>query len=162
MSFLYPPPDIKQPVVIYNDGGGLVDRYISQAHQYALEKRRVEIRGSCRSACTLALSVPLVCASPGAQVKMHHAREEYSGKERRDITDQMLAELPVLIRQRLEGHIQYNYSREATLEYEDLRSLGIPDCDNSRRMSTDKQSSKGVQIKILNPFEELFRVLENL
>ena len=153
VNFLYPPTDIKQPVAIYNDGGGLVDKYIAQAHQYALEGRRVEIRGSCRSACTLALSVPSVCVSPGAQVKMHQAYELYSGKERPDITDKMLNELPANIRQRLEGHISRDYSSEATLNYSDLRSLGVPDCDGKK----DHRQTKGVKLKILNPFDAVFR-----
>ena len=90
--FLYPPPDIKQPVVIYNDGGGLVTKYFEQAYRYKMEGRRVEIRGSCRSACILALSVPNVCVSPAAEVKAHNAYEKYTGVRRPDVTEEMLAE----------------------------------------------------------------------
>ncbi len=158
MSFLSPPPDIKQPVVIREDGGGLVDKYIAQAHQYALEKRRVEIRGSCRSACTLALSVPSVCVAPGAVVKMHQAYELYSGKERPDITNKMLNELPMSIRQRLDGHISRDYSVEATLTYGELRNLGVPDCDKMNPVAKDKTPEKKIRIKILNPVEAVLRV----
>lgn len=153
MNFLYPPPDVRQPVVIYEDGGGLVDKYIAQAHQYALENRRVEIKGSCRSACTLALSVPSVCVAPGAVVKMHQAYEIYSGRERPDITNKMLNELPVNIRQRLEGHISRDYTAEATLTYDDLRHLGIPDC--YRKTSTN-------QAKRIKPFGSVLSVFGDL
>ena len=103
--FLYPPPDIKQPVVIYNDGGGLVTKYFEQAYRYKMEGRRVEIRGSCRSACILALSVPNVCVSPAAEVKAHNAYEKYTGVRRPDVTEEMLAELPNNIRQIGRAHV---------------------------------------------------------
>jgi hypothetical protein len=158
--FLYPPPDIRQPVIIREDGGGLVDKYIEQAHQYALQGRRVEIRGSCRSACLLALSVPKVCVVPGARVMAHHAYELDSGKIRIDITNQMLAELPVNIKNRLEGRITVDYSPESTLVYSDLRRLGIPDCDGKRKVaaSDDIEQPRKVRIKILNPLEAIFCV----
>lgn len=74
-GFLYAPPNISEPVVITNDGGGLVEHYAQIAIEYGLEKRRVEIRGSYRSACSLALGIPTVCVGPGAQVMFHHAYE---------------------------------------------------------------------------------------
>jgi hypothetical protein len=61
------------PVAIIEDGGGYVTEYQRKAQQYTFEGRRVEIRGSCRSACVLALSVPDVCVAPGAVVRAHHA-----------------------------------------------------------------------------------------
>ncbi len=127
--FLHPPVDIRQPVVIISDGGGLVDDYMKAAWQYRLEKRRVEIRGSCRSACILALSVPNVCVAPGALVKAHHAYEVDTHTPRTDITDKMLAQLPVKIRTKLDGNITVNYNPNATLTYTQLVALGVPSCD---------------------------------
>jgi len=165
MGFLYEPPSIIQPVVIKNDGGGIVDTYIQQAHKYTAQGRRVEIRGSCRSACILALAVPNVCVSPAAQVKAHMAYEEWTGKPRPDVTEKMLRELPVHIRQRFDGKIKVNYSPEATLDYEDLRELNIPDCDKRRPVATDnkqpnvnKQPERKVKFRILNPLEAVLRV----
>ncbi len=156
--FLYPPPN-NAPIVIYEDGGGLVDRYIEQAHIYALQKRRIEIRGSCRSACLLALSVPTVCVTPSAQVKAHHAYERESGTIRTDITARMLAELPPNIRQRLDGKIQQKYSPQATLDYSELRKLQIPDCKDQNPPAKDNfRSARTLQIKIANPIERILRI----
>lgn len=155
--FLYPPPDVKQPVAIYNDGGGLVDAYIAQARKYRLEKRRVEIRGSCRSACIMALSVPTVCVAPGAVVKAHNAYEQSTGTIRPDVTDMMLSELPYRIRVRLDGKIKTFYSTEATLDYDDLRSLGINDCNSKTVKTVAKDKEEPLKIKIMNPFGGLFK-----
>ncbi len=136
--FLYPPPSIVQPVVIKEDGGGIVTDYIKAAYDYKAQNRRVEIRGSCRSACTLALSVPNVCVGPGAVVKWHHAYEPASGAVRYDITDLMLERLPFRIRSRIQGHIQVNYNPDATLTYRQLVELGVKDCDNDTQVATSK------------------------
>jgi hypothetical protein len=80
----------------------------------------------------LALSVPNVCVVPAAVVKAHQAYEIKTGKERPDITNMMIRELPSNIQQRLSGKIQINYTPESTLNYSELRQLGIPDCDTKR------------------------------
>jgi hypothetical protein len=127
--FLYPPPDIRQPVVIFEDSGGMVADYERAAVRYRLEKRRVEIRGSCRSACTLALSVPNVCVGKNAVVKWHHAYGLYTHEPRYDVTRTMLSQLPMRVRYQLEGKISVDYNPNATLDYKQLVALGIADCD---------------------------------
>jgi len=128
-QFLYPPPDIRQPVVIVSDGGGLVDQYERAAWRYRLEKRRVEIRGSCRSACTLALSVPNVCVGKNAVVKWHHAYSVDDHTPRYDVTNAMLSQLPIRIQYQLRGKITVDYNPNAILNYHQLIALGIQDCD---------------------------------
>jgi len=128
-QFLYPPPDVRQPVVIVNDGGGLVDQYERAAWRYRLERRRVEIRGSCRSACTLALSVPNVCVGRGAVVKWHHAYNVDTHEPRYDITKSMLAQLPMRIQYQVGSKITIDYNPNATLTYTQLVALGVADCD---------------------------------
>jgi|LakMenEpi03Aug12_release.lakeMendotaPanAssembly.Ray.scaffolds.fasta_scaffold70646_2 hypothetical protein len=161
-QFLSPPPN-NAPIAIYNDGGGLVTAYQAAALRYKMEGRKVEIKGSCRSACLLALSVPKVCVTPGAQVKAHHAYEQISGTVRTDITNQMLADLPTPIRNRLEGKITPNYNQQATLNYKDLRSLGVADCSDNKPVKSiiakDKPvASKGLTFKILSPIDIINRV----
>jgi len=163
--FLYPPPNIQQPVVIYNDGGGLVTKYMDQAYRYKMEGRRVEIRGSCRSACLLALSVPNVCVSPAAEVKAHNAYEVDTGIRRPDVTREMLAELPKQIKQRLEGKIQNQYNAAATLDYYELRSLKVPDCDTTPKVKVTasdvpekREKPRKITIKLMNPLEAIFRL----
>ena len=123
-SFLYPPPN-NAPIVITDDGGGIVENFLAKAQQYNLEGRRVEIRGSCRSACVIALSVKNVCVAPGATVKAHLPYEQWSGKIRMDYVQKMLDPVPYNIRTYLEGKLQKNYTADTTLDYSELRSFGL-------------------------------------
>lgn len=135
--FLYPPPDIKQPVVISEDGGGLVHEYQQAAFRYNVEKRRVEIRGSCRSACTLALGVQNVCVGKGAIVKWHHAFNQYNRNDiRYETTNEMLSQIPFKIAQTVRPYISIEYNQNATLTYAQLLQLGVPDCDGYNQTVT--------------------------
>jgi hypothetical protein len=131
LGFLAPPPDIRQPVIILEDRGGIVDTYEKALIKYNLENRRVEIRGSCHSACTLALGVKNVCVGKGAIVRWHHAYNSYTGEPRADVTKQMLSQIPFKISQSVGPHISINYTEKATLNYAQLLQLGIPDCDGA-------------------------------
>jgi len=127
-AFLNPPPP-PAIVIVEKDGGGLVADYEAAVSRYNAENRRVEIRGSCRSACSLALGVKNVCVGKGAVVKWHQAYEKYTGAPRPDITERMLGYLPWRVRNQVRGKIQERYSPGATLTQEQLIALGIPDCD---------------------------------
>jgi hypothetical protein len=160
-TFLAPPPG-NSPVVITNDGGGLVNKYFEQAYAYRIQGRRVEIRGSCRSACVLALSVPDVCVSPGAVVKAHQAYEEWTGKLRPDYTEAMLDRLPPKIKTALSGKIQRNYTADSILTYDELRALGVADC-GKQKVVVKSDSSLNIgrpTLKILNPIEAILRVFK--
>ena len=126
--------DTGRTIVIRNDGGGDVDEFYNQANKYTRTGQRVEIRGSCRSACTFALIVPNVCVAPGAVVKWHLAYETISKVRRYDISANMLSELPPRIKEviRLEN-LTADYNPRATLTYSQLIELGIPDCDSGVR-----------------------------
>lgn len=63
-----------RPVVITNDRGGNVLATIGRRNDLAASGRPVEIRGYCRSACTLFLSLPNACLGPGAEVGFHAPR----------------------------------------------------------------------------------------
>lgn len=132
LGFLATPPDIRQPVIIEDDRGGLVDLYERTVIRYNLENRRVEIRGSCRSACTLALGVKNVCVAKGAQVRWHHAYNSYTGATRADITRRMLSQIPLRIAQAVGPYIAVNYNDRATLNYAELIKLGVSDCDDNK------------------------------
>ena len=71
MSYLYPPPE-PAPVVVVKDVGGLVSDYRDRTEMYRAQNREVRLH-ECRSACTLALSLPNVCVYPDAQLKFHQA-----------------------------------------------------------------------------------------
>lgn len=71
LSYLYPPPQ-PAPVIVTKDVGGLVSDYRDRTAQYRAEYREVRLR-ECRSACTLALSLPNVCVFPSSLLKFHQA-----------------------------------------------------------------------------------------
>lgn len=135
--FINPPSS--GPVVIYNDGGGVVTSHQDAVYKYNYQHRRVEIRGSCRSACTLALAVNNVCVAPGAVLKWHHAYNPVTGDPVYSVTEEMLSMTPAKIRRVVEPHIGINYNPKATLTYTDLINLGVKDCD-SNPVASDTQS----------------------
>ena len=148
-DFIHPPAGL-EPVAIYEDGGGLVTEYQNRAIQYRLENRRVEIHGSCRSACILALSVPNVCVYPTAVVKAHHAYEKYTQKTREDITQQMMSALPTKIRNSLEHSVQTQYTPASTLTYAELRDLGVSACSQKVKIRTVRRDTG-------NALDQIFR-----
>jgi len=170
MDFI-PPPNL-EPVAIYNDGGGLVEKYRMAAYQYKMEGRQVKILGSCRSACVLYLSVPKVCVGPNAVVKAHHAYEQATGVLRPDYTASMMRELPSNIREKLEPNITRSYNQSATLTYHELIALGVPDCRSMKPQKRDmvtvaQHRVKSVRTELtkptksLNPIAQLFGAIRS-
>jgi hypothetical protein len=152
--FLYSPPP-GYAVVINEDRGGIVQAYQDAAARYTAEGRKVEIRGSCRSACTLALTVPNVCVASGAVVAWHHAYEPTSKKIRPEVTSSMLKKLPPAIRSRIDGKIQENYTPEATLDYSQLLSLGVPDCDSNPYKTKTVKADIAFNYQAMKPHENI-------
>lgn len=154
--FLYPPPAITQPVVIREDGGGEVASYMEQAYRYKVEGRRVEIRGSCRSACILALSVPNVCVDKNAVVKAHQAYSELSHVLRPDVTEKMISTLPKKIHDKLEGKIQRDYTPDSILTYDELRDLGVSDCSKKDTIrASDSPKPRKITYRLATPIDGL-------
>ncbi|MDO5706574.1 MAG: hypothetical protein Q4G49_16110, partial [Paracoccus sp. (in: a-proteobacteria)] len=63
-----------KPIVIRDDRGGNVLQAIQRRNQLAQSGRPVEIRGYCRSACTIYITLPNACLGPGARVGFHAPR----------------------------------------------------------------------------------------
>lgn len=63
-----------QPIVIANDRGGNVLQAIRYRERLAASGRPVEIRGYCRSACTIFITLPNACLGPKATVGFHAPR----------------------------------------------------------------------------------------
>jgi hypothetical protein len=159
--FLYPPPAITQPIIIKDDGGGSVAEYMEKANLYNMMGRRVEIRGSCRSACTMALTVKNVCVGPGAIVKWHDAYNELTGQRRPDVTARMIAPLPEKIRNRIEGRVTEDYNPYTIISYRNLVKLGIPDCDDGVVKASDApKPSKPVKVtyRMATPIDGLLNL----
>lgn len=62
------------PVVILNNKGGNVMEAVKYRQQLAASGRRVEVRGYCRSACTIYITLPNACLGPRATVGFHAPR----------------------------------------------------------------------------------------
>lgn len=137
MGIVLNPPAAPAPVIVTLDTGGYVDAYFAMAARYTREGRRIEIRGECRSACTVLLEVPTLCVRPGAVFRWHHAYVKDTGEVREDITEQMLSRLPYRISTRLRGKIQPKYTPQASLGYTELVALGVPPCDTRPAVATD-------------------------
>jgi hypothetical protein len=71
LGYLHPPPS-PAPVVVQKDVGGLVSDYKAVTEMYRRQNREVKLH-ECRSACTLALSLPNVCVYPSSVLKFHAA-----------------------------------------------------------------------------------------
>lgn len=71
---LMPAAVAAEPIVIMNNKGGNVLRAISRRDQLAASGRPVEVRGYCRSACTIYITLPNACLGPGATVGFHAPR----------------------------------------------------------------------------------------
>src|SRR5271165_7356875 len=122
MSYLNPPPG-DAPVVVMKDVGGYVDQYSVQTARYFASNREVRLH-ECRSACTLALSLPNVCVYPDSILKFHLAYDPRNHQPNADVSQQMFNSYPAAVRARL-GTLTREYK---VLRGSELISLGIRDC----------------------------------
>jgi len=99
VGYLSPPPS-PQPVVVYKDVGGLVSDYQARTEDYRRENREVRLH-ECRSACTLALSLPNVCVYPDARLKFHQAYNELTREADLGVSAQLFDSYPAAVRGRL-------------------------------------------------------------
>ena len=127
MSYLNPPPG-DAPVVVYKDVGGYVDQYDRVTEFYARTNREVRLH-ECRSACTLALSLPNVCVYPDSLLKFHKAYNPETREANNQVSDALMASYPIAIRQRL-GELTRNYK---VLTGSELIRLGVRDCNSPRQ-----------------------------
>lgn len=58
-------------LVVVNDRGGLLDKRSAEINHLAVTGQRVELRGTCLSACTMYLSLANVCIGPKARFGFH-------------------------------------------------------------------------------------------
>ena len=122
MSYLYPPPQ-PAPVIITKDVGGLVSDYRERTEQFRAERRDVRLH-ECRSACTLALSLPNVCVFPDSLLKFHQAYNDITKETDLGISDELWRSYPAPVRARL-GTLTRQYK---VMRGTELIALGIRDC----------------------------------
>ncbi len=109
------------------DVGGLVSDYRDRTEAYRAQNREVRLH-ECRSACTLALSLPNVCVYPDSTLKFHQAYNEITKETDFGISDELWRSYPQAVRARL-GTLtrQYQVIRGA-----ELIALGVRDCTAPR------------------------------
>jgi hypothetical protein len=136
LGYLSPPPS-PQPVVVYKDVGGLVSDYEARTEAYRRENREVRLH-ECRSACTLALSLPNVCVYPDAQVKFHQAYNEITRETDYGVSARLFDSYPVAVRARL-GVLTRQYKVLSGVE---LIALGMRNClrDDNKVLIAKRQS----------------------
>jgi hypothetical protein len=111
-------------VIVTKDVGGFVTEYQNQTALYRASQREVRLH-ECRSACTLALSLPNVCVYPDSILKFHLAYDPRNHQPNTDVSQQMFATYPAAVQARL-GTLTRDYK---VLRGSELIRLGIRDCN---------------------------------
>jgi len=128
LGYLSPPP-MPAPVVVYRDVGGLVSDYEAITERYRRENREVRLH-ECRSACTLALSLPNVCVYPDAKVKFHQAYNAINREVDHSVSSRLFASYPATVQARL-GYLTREYR---VLTGTELIALGMRNCESGPTM----------------------------
>lgn len=124
MSYLYPPPSPNIPVVVHKDFGGLVSEYKAMTELYRRQNREVRLH-ECRSACTLALSLPNVCVYPHSVLRFHSAYHRDTKQVDPQISAELLSYYPPAVRERLGNYLTRHYR---SLSGQELIDMGVRDC----------------------------------
>ena len=123
MTYLQPPP-APSPVVVVKDVGGYVDQYALRTAIYRETYREVRLH-ECRSACTMALSLPNVCVYPDSILKFHQAYDPRDHSTNWAVSQQLFYTYPPAVRERL-GTLTKQYK---VLRGSELIALGVRDCN---------------------------------
>ncbi|MGD9545185.1 MAG: hypothetical protein AB7F41_02840 [Methylocystis sp.] len=146
MGYLSPPP-MPAPVVVYKDVGGLVSDYEAITERYRRENREVRLH-ECRSACTLALSLPNVCVYPDAKVKFHQAYNAINREVDLGVSSQLFSSYPAAVQARL-GHLTREYR---VLTGTELIALGMRNCEGGPTMiASRKQRAPATRVASAQP-----------
>jgi hypothetical protein len=103
--------------------GGLVSDYRAFTEVYRRENREVRLH-ECRSACTLALSLPNVCVYPSSVLKFHSAYHRDTKQVDPFVSAELFNSYPEAVRRRL-GSLTREYR---SLSGRELIALGVRDC----------------------------------
>ena len=112
------------PIVVVKDVGGLVRDYQDRTELYRSQNREVRLH-ECRSACTLALSLPNVCVYPTSQLKFHQAYNQNTKEVDLGVTNELWTSYPQAVRARL-GFLTRNYK---VIRGSELIAMGFRNCN---------------------------------
>lgn len=137
MPYLLPPPG-PAPVIVQKDVGGLVTDYQRQTEIYRREGREVRLM-ECRSACTMALSLPNVCVYPASVLRFHQAYNRDTKEVDHRVSDELFGTYPEAVRRRL-GYLTRQYR---SLSGSELIELGVRDCNETPAMYAQRKQGRG-------------------
>lgn len=126
MLYLDALPPAGHPVEI-RDIGGFVAEYQKQTERLSSQGREVRLL-YCRSACTMALSLPKACVYPHSKLFFHMAYNPATKERREKESDQLFAMYPAKVQARL-GRLTPDTKMLAGAE---LISLGVPECGKAQ------------------------------
>jgi len=110
-------------VIVMKDVGGFVAEYQAQTARFRQEGREVRLQ-ECRSACTLALSLPNVCVYPSSLLKFHKAYNANTRAVDEGVSQELFRSYPAAVQARLGG-----LTREyRVLTGRELIALGMREC----------------------------------
>jgi hypothetical protein len=152
LGYLNPPP-APAPVVVYKDVGGLVSEYEAQTEIYRRENREVRLH-ECRSACTMALSLPNVCVYPHSLLKFHQAYNALNKETDLGVSAALFVSYPSAVQARL-GNLTRQYR---VLTGAELIELGVRNCNGDGRTvvaSTKPPAAVPAQLAAQNPLSDI-------
>lgn len=115
-------------VVVQKDVGGLVRAYQERTELYRSQNREVRLH-ECRSACTLALSLPNVCVYPSSLLKFHQAYNDITKEVDYGVTSELWSSYPQPVREKL-GTLTRQYK---VLRGSELIATGVRNCNAPAR-----------------------------
>jgi hypothetical protein len=152
LGYLSPPPS-PAPVIVYKDVGGLVSDYEAQTEAYRRDNREVRLH-ECRSACTLALSLPNVCVYPDAKVKFHQAYNAINREVDLGVSARLFSSYPAAVQGRL-GTLTREYR---VLTGTELIALGLRNCngnDDNRVMIAARKPAPAAPLAGSSPLGDI-------
>lgn len=111
-------------IVVQKDVGGLVRAYQERTELYRSQNREVRLH-ECRSACTLALSLPNVCVYPSSTLKFHQAYNDITKAVDYGVTGELWSSYPQGVREKL-GTLTRQYK---VLRGAELIAVGVRNCN---------------------------------
>ena len=151
MGYLSPPPS-PLPVVVQKDvRWSRRSDYENRTEAYRRENREVRLH-ECRSACTLALSLPNVCVYPDAKLKFHQAYNEQTREADLGVSQKLFDSYPAAVRARL-GVLTRQYK---VLSGSELIALGVRGCGGENRVIIATRKSAPPPVPA-NPLSEIAR-----
>ena len=120
-DYLHPPA--MPTVAIIVDGGGFVEEYKKQTELYRQTGQTLKLL-NCRSACTMALSLPNACVYPRSVLKFHSAYNWITKAVSPKETAEIFSMYPLAVQQKL-GYLEPEYK---VLDGNELIKLGVKQC----------------------------------